>query len=148
MITNLEEESELEVFRIYKYQPFLEKRNEQLKTVLGVAPVFLKKPARVAALLFVYFIAILVFALIERELRDRMKADGIAALALYPELRNCKSPTTDVILRALDGMRRTQVLDDKGDVLKTFHDELKPAVRQALRLLRTDLSAYGITRAE
>ncbi len=57
----------------YKYQPFLEKRNEQLKTVLSVAPIYLKKPERVAGLLFVYFLAVLVLALIEREARMAMK---------------------------------------------------------------------------
>src|SRR5262249_13022091 len=35
----------------YKYQPFVEKRHEQLKSVFGVAPVWLKSPRRVAALL-------------------------------------------------------------------------------------------------
>jgi transposase len=68
MMTNDRSQSPAELLVIYKYQPFLEKRNEQLKSVLSVAPVFLKKPERVAALLFVYFLAVLIFALIEREI--------------------------------------------------------------------------------
>jgi len=64
------------VLDAYKYQPFLEKRNEQLKSVLSVAPIYLQNPKRVAALLFVYFLAVLVFALIEREARLNMKKRG------------------------------------------------------------------------
>ena len=44
-----------EVLRKYKTQPFLEKRMYTKKTVLEVAPVFLKKETRIEAMLFLYF---------------------------------------------------------------------------------------------
>jgi transposase len=53
MVTNDHSRDPKELLDVYKYQPFLEKRNEQLKSVLSVAPVFLKRPERVAALLLV-----------------------------------------------------------------------------------------------
>lgn len=87
MVTNDEQLDAKELLEIYKYQPFLEKRNEQLKSVHDVAPVFLKKPERVAALLLVYYLSMLVMALIERELRLRMKEARIDSLPLYPESR-------------------------------------------------------------
>ena len=37
-----------------KYQPFLEKRFEQLKTAFEVMPMWLKKPERITGLLFIY----------------------------------------------------------------------------------------------
>src|SRR5690606_2598399 len=95
----------------YKYQPFLEKRNEQLKSVLSVAPIHLHNPNRVAALLFVYFLAVLVFALIERDARLAMKKRGIDSIPLYPEGRPCKAPTPDGILGAFLGLRRNRLLD-------------------------------------
>ena len=52
MVTNEKERNATEILDAYKYQPFLEKRNEQLKSVLTVAPIYLKNPKRVAALLF------------------------------------------------------------------------------------------------
>ena len=143
MVTNDERLSPKELLDVYKYQPFLEKRNEQLKSVLNVAPVFLKKPERVAALLFVYFLAMLVMALIERELRLRMKDARIDSLPLYPESRLCKAPTTEVIFRAFEGIRRHQLTDRDGRVLRTFHDPLSTVAREVLALLGIDSAPFG-----
>jgi transposase len=54
LITNTTLEA-CEVLRKYKSQPFLEKRMYTKKTVLEVAPVFLKKESRIEAILFLYF---------------------------------------------------------------------------------------------
>jgi transposase len=144
MVTNVDNQSSRKILDIYKYQPFLEKRNEQLKSVLTVAPVFLKNPQRVAALLFVYFLAILLFALIERELRRRMKEEGIPHLPLYPENRPCVAPTTEVIFQAVEGVRQSRLADPDGNVLKVFHDEIPVHVKQMLRMLGVKLNAYGL----
>ena len=143
MVTNDESKSPKELLEIYKYQPFLEKRNEQLKSVLGVAPVFLKKPERVAALLLVYFLAVLVMALIERELRGRMKDARIESLPLYPESRLCKAPTMGVIFRAFEGLRRSALIGRDGQVLRTFYDPLSPVAREVLALMDIDGRAFG-----
>lgn len=143
LVTNSEAFTLEQTLRLYKYQPFLEKRHEQMKSVLDVAPVFLKKPERVASLLFVYFVALLVFALIERELRRRMKQQRVKALPLYPEARLAAAPTTDLLFSALAGVRRHRLLDAAGAELRVFYDALPPAARQALELLGIDLAAYG-----
>jgi hypothetical protein len=43
----------------------------------------------------------LVQCLIERELRLAMQRHDIKQLALYPEQRQCKKPTTELVLRLL-----------------------------------------------
>ena len=58
----------------YKYQPFVEKRHEQLKSVFGVAPMWLKNVGRVASLLWLYYVVELAGALVEREVRRQMAA--------------------------------------------------------------------------
>ena len=131
------------VLAAYKYQPFLEKRNEQLKSVLSVAPIYLQNPKRVAALLFVYFLAVLVFALIEREARLSMKKREIESIPLYPEGRPCKAPTTDGILSAFLGLRRNRLMNVEGAVVRTFHDPLPPVAALLLKLLGTKRRAYG-----
>ena len=68
LITNTELEAS-EVLRKYKSQPFLEKRMYTKKTVLEVAPVFLKKEKRIEAMLFLYFVALMIVSLIERKIR-------------------------------------------------------------------------------
>ncbi len=144
MVTNHEKLTPKELLAVYKYQPFLEKRNEQLKSVLAVAPVFLKKPERVAALLFLYFIAVLAFALIEREARQEMDRLGIDSIPLYPEERQCRAPTCDGILQAFEGLRRNDLVDAKGRVVRSFYDPLSQVAKQLLKLLRVSPIHYGI----
>ena len=57
LITNCEDLSLVEILDKYKYQPWLEKRHEQLKTVYKIAPVLLKSVTRIEGLLFVFFLA-------------------------------------------------------------------------------------------
>jgi transposase len=144
LITNSETFTLAEALGHYKYQPFLEKRHEQLKSVLGVAPVFLKKPERVASLLLLHFVALLIHALIERELRKKMAQEGIKSLPLYPEERLSKRPTAELALGPFLGFRRHRLLDATGALLRTFHDSLPPVAHQILQLLCVDPAPYQL----
>jgi transposase len=93
MITNEMTMSARDLLLAYKEQPMIEKRFAQLKTDFVVAPVLLKEVSRIQALLCVYFLALLVEALLERELRRAMEREGIASLPIYPEARGCRRPT-------------------------------------------------------
>jgi len=98
LVTNIQDAAKREVLEIYKYQPYLEKRFALTKSEYGVAPIFLKKPIRVVGLLHVYFIAIMLSALLERQVRGAMKARGIPEIAILPEARATATPTTPRIL--------------------------------------------------
>jgi len=87
-----------EILEIYKYQPYLEKRFALTKSEYGVAPVFLKKPRRVVALLHVYFVAIMLSALLERQVRSAMRRRDIAKISILPEGRSTSTPTAPRIL--------------------------------------------------
>jgi transposase len=143
LLTNDPTLTAAEVLDKYKYQPQLEKRHEQLKTELAVAPVLLKSVVRIEALLTVYFLALLIDALIERELRRAMKRTGLAALPLYPEQRLCRAPTTARVFDLLRDLHRHELLEDERRVIYTFPSELSALQRQVLHLLRVPLSAYG-----
>lgn len=143
MTSNDEDMTPTELLAAYKYQPFLEKRNEQLKSVLAVAPVFLKRPERVAALLFLYYLAVMAFALLEREIRRVMASEGIESLPLYPEGRPARSPTADLVLRNFEGVRRSELRNTEGETLKTFYDPLSDVAIQTLKLLGVPTKAYG-----
>jgi transposase len=65
--------SATEVLRTYKQQPYLEKRHSTLKTVEQVCPVYLKKPQRIEAMLFLYFVGLMIISLIERNIRNKMQ---------------------------------------------------------------------------
>jgi transposase len=145
LMTNDEELSPQAALGKYKYQPFVEKRHEQLKSVFGVAPVWLKNVGRVASLLWLYYVVELVQALVEREVRRRMEQAGLASLALYPEGRACESPTAEVVFSLLEGHRRHRLLDGEGNEVRRFHDEVSEAAQELLRLLDVDATPYGVS---
>jgi hypothetical protein len=145
LVTNDESLGVAEALAKYKYQPFVEKRHEQLKSVFGVAPVWLKSPRRVASLLWLYFVVELVQALVEREVRRQMGAQGVRRLNLYPEGRASEAPTTGLVFGALEGHRRHRLLDGHGQLLRTFHDEVAEPVQHVLELLGVDGVVYGLT---
>ncbi len=132
------------VLQAHKGQPMIEKRFEQLKTVLQIAPVFLKNEGRIEALFTLYFLALLVQALIERELRLAMKRQAIEQLPLYPEQRQCVHPTTEQVLRLFSLTQRHTLIDGDSPV-QIFDAQLTELQRQVLRLLGVPLLAYRPT---
>jgi transposase len=131
-----------EVLRAYKHQPRLERRFEQLKSVLEVMPVFLKSPRRIEALLLLYFLALLVHALIELQLRRRMAAEGLADLPLYPEERACERPTADRVLHLFADVRCHRLLSSSGICCRMFQDQLTQSQATLLRMLGMSPSRY------
>jgi len=144
LIANDAEMTAAELLAAYKWQPNLEKRHAQLKGTQLVAPVFLHHPARIEGLLCCHFIAMLVQALIEREIRRAMAAAGLRQLSLYPEDRGCAAPTAARVLEIFTGVARHHLLR-AGRLVKTFHPELTPLQRQVLDLLDIPHSVYTAT---
>jgi transposase len=120
----------LEVLGIYKDQWIVEQRHRDLKrpSPLRVRPVFLHNDDRIAALVSVVGIALLIFGLIEADLRRRLPTDQPRLPGLLPEGRAAK-PTGRNILAAFDGLAFTYTTT--GPVL----DRLTPTQRQILALL-------------
>ena len=132
----------LQVLEAHKGQPTIEKRFEQLKSVHEIAPVYLHNEARIEALFTVYFLALLVQALIERELRCAMAREKIAELPLYPERRLCRKPTTEQILRLFSLAERHTLMHD-GHAVQIFQPELTALQRRVLDPLGVPPSAFG-----
>ncbi len=142
LISNVLEMSEQEILWAYKRQPTIEKRFEQLKTDYEVAPVYLKEVRRIQALLCLYFLALLVEALVERELRHAMEREKIESLPLYPEGRPCRCPTTRRLIDVFEIVQRHTLRLGKREpvVLVT---ELSPLQRKLLKLLGVPSTDYG-----
>lgn len=130
-----------QVLETHKGQPAIEKRFEQIKTVHEIAPVFLKNPQRIEALFTLYFLALLIQALIERELRQAMQRERLKELPLYPEQRACKRPTTEQILRLFSLAERHTLLRS-GRIAQVFPAELTGLQRQVLALLGVPEDAF------
>jgi transposase len=141
LITNDEKLTGAELLKRYKAQARVEKRHEQLKTVYRVAPIFLKKATRIEALLGLYFLALLVQALIEREVRRGMARENLVGLPLYPEKRLAKAPTTNRMLEVL-GPVMVSHLREKGKHVRNFLTELTPLQKDILRLAGVPEETY------
>jgi len=141
LITNDRTLSPAQVLEAHKGQPMIEKRFEQFKTVYEIAPVFLKNEGRIEALFTLYFLALLVQALIEREQRLAMKRNNIKHLPLYPEQRHCAHPTTEQILRLFSLAARNKLIQN-GKALQTFDVEFTHLQRHVLRLLAVPEQAF------
>ena len=135
LITNCKELSLKAILEAYKFQPKLEKRHEQLKSVQNLAPVLLKNVSRIEALLFLYFIALLVHALLEREVRQGMAREGLDCLPLYPEERECKAPSTERVLAVFAPLQRRRLLK-AGREIQCFESDLGVLHRQILDLMQ------------
>ena len=141
-LTTNTKEKPIDVFKIYKYQPRIEKRHALLKSTLEVAPIWLKKNTRIEALMFLEFIAQMVAALIERELRHKMTEKKIDLLCSLPEGRGSKTPTIDQVLRLFENQNKHALYD--GDrLIKQFADPLTPVQSQILQLLSIPTAVYG-----
>lgn len=142
LLTNLPDWTAEEILDAYKRQPIIEKRFSQLKTDFRVAPVYLKDVKRIVGLLGVYFFALMVQALLERELRGAMAASEIASLPLYPENRACTHPTTRRVLDLFAPIDRHVFPSPESSSAESFTTELTPLHQQILKLLRIPTTDY------
>jgi transposase len=106
-----------DVLKRYKDQPFLEKRMYTKKTVLEVAPVFLKKVKRIEAMLFLYFVALMIVSLIERKIRMKMAKEKIEKLPILPQGMNTKKPTWNNIRYFYRNIHFSEIIRDGTSIL-------------------------------
>ena len=102
-----------EVVRMYKRQAYLEKRMYTKKSILDVAPVFLKKERRIEAVLLLYFFALMIVSLIERNIRLNMKKQKIEKLPILPQKMNTKKPTWNNIRYFCQDIHLSVILKNK-----------------------------------
>jgi transposase len=104
LVTNLDpaQADAAEILRRYKGQEVVERRYGSFKGPLAVAPLFLKDNRRIAALITVICLALLVFCLVERQVRRAIapasKLDGLWA-------HRPAKPTGRLIFAALARLR-------------------------------------------
>jgi transposase len=104
LLTNLspDEADAAEVLRRYKGQEAVERRYQAFKGPLAVAPLFIKNNRRIAAMITVICLALLIFCLVEREVRR-----AIAPAEKLDDLYTGRpaKPTGRLIFEALNPLR-------------------------------------------
>jgi len=123
-----------EVLKAYKYQPRIEKRFSQFKSFHRAAPLLFKRIDRVEANMFVFFIALMIQALLERQVRQKLKKSRCEPLKLYPEDRDAPHPTTSQILKTFEDLSSYQILCN-DQLLEEYHDQLTETHRKVIALL-------------
>jgi transposase len=105
LLTNLpaDQADPARVLLHYKGQPVIERRYGEFKGPLAVAPMFLRSNKRIAALITVICLALLIFCLIERQVR-RAIGPQRTMRGFYLEPRAVR-PTGELILTALSELR-------------------------------------------
>jgi len=120
-----------QLLRLYKDQSLVELRHRDLKGSLRVRPIFLHKDERIRALVSIVGLALLIFGLIEVDLRRRL-GDDDELRGLLPEGRAAR-PTGRNILAAFQGLSATYTRN--GLAL----DRLTATQRRILHLLSVPL---------
>jgi transposase len=134
LLTNLPADvNTTEVFLRYKDQPMVERRYSEFKGPLAVAPIFLRNNRRITALITVICLALLIFCLIEREVRRNLAPDT-EIRGFYINDRRARKPTARLILQALSELRLIPAPRGQAATIP------KPGYLQTqlLRLLRVD----------
>jgi transposase len=95
----------LDVLKVYKDQWIVEQRHRDLKQTLHVRPIFLHNDDRIHALIAVIGIALLIYGLIETDLRASLGPDTTLP-GLLPEHRDAV-PTARAVLAAFTDLHAT-----------------------------------------
>ena len=95
-----------EALAVYKSQQTVENQIRWAKVTGCVAPIFLKTPSRIAALGYVYLLAMLVRGIIQRDVRLGL-AESQRTIAGNPGQGRTQRPTAEVIFRHFDNGLQT-----------------------------------------
>jgi transposase len=107
LLTNIpaDQADAAKILKDYKGQAAVERRYGEFTGPLAVAPMFLQDNKRITALITVIALALLVFCLIERHVRQALGGDG-KMTGLYPDNRRLR-PTGRMILHHLSSLTMT-----------------------------------------
>lgn len=135
-----------QVLENYKNQPYLEKKFSTLKSVVQAVPVFLKLPHRIEAMLFLYFLALMIIALIERQIHQSMQQEQMEALPILPQKMKTPKPTWNNIryfFRSVFFFAQ----DNNDQAVATLTKGLTKLHKTILRLLKVPLNLYQINHS-
>lgn len=119
------------LLELYRRQTCVERRFRDIKGRLAVAPTFLKKPQRIAGLLFILVWALMAMALMERAARKSLK--GKPMYGLYPENRPSPAPTGKTMFECFDTLCIV-IVKHRGEITRRLAN-LTDTQRTIVRLL-------------
>ncbi len=109
-VTDRRKMSDVQMLTLYKEQKTVEIGFHWLKGPMAMGPIFLKTPERIQAMGFIFLLALLTGALIQRDLRKSLRKRG--GTVAYLGHKRTEAPTWNSILTLFDSIRATQVRID------------------------------------
>lgn len=134
--------SPVEVLQHYKEQPHLEKRFLAGKSVLEIAPIYLKSNRRIEAMMLLFYIALMIVSLIERAIRQQMAEEKIKALPIRPGRMKTEAPTWRVICQFFTPVSLAFTLRNESIILNRELKGLSELHQQVLTLLGIPIVFY------
>ena len=142
LITNDKALTPAQVLDACKRQPGSNRRHHTFKTVLRAVPVHLTSPERIDALSFCLYTALLVHALLERQLRRAATTAGLPPLPLYHENRPAPAPSGALILAGPGGIAATTTTSTGHRRPTLIPPELTGLQQQLITLLDIPPASY------
>jgi len=109
-VTDRRKMSDVQMLALYKEQKTVEIGFHWLKGPMAMGPIFLKTPERIQAMGFIFLLALLTGALIQRDLRKSLRKRG--GTVAYLGHKRTDAPTWNSILTLFDAIRATQIRID------------------------------------
>lgn len=129
-------EADRDTLSTYDEQDTVERAFRWMKHPLQFAPIFLEREDRIAALGLVYVIALMVYALIQRDARQRLKQAGTT---MPGNKRWTDNPTTEVVFRLYENLNTVSM--DGDDEAPVYVTGLNTEQVRIFDLLGIDLRA-------
>lgn len=126
-----------EFLKVYKAQAGVELNFKWAKNPAAVAPIFLNTPDRILALGFVYLVALMVYTLMERQIRKRLKEEGEVIKGNKGKTDN---PTGQVLFKNLRGI--SVAIFSIGDQIYKNTTNLTRMHEMIVSLFRFDMQIY------
>jgi transposase len=130
-----------QVLQEYKGQHKVERGHRDLKGPLAIAPIFLHKPERVAALTLICVIALQLLRLMEFNARNQLQMLNEELADLLPNRLTTSRPSAVKMLEALNSINILEVITAQGS--QFMLNKLSPLQAKLLQLLDIPLQAYS-----
>jgi len=127
--------SDADILAEWKGQHKVERCFRLVNQIFLVAPLFVKTPRRIAALVFLIMVGALVAGLIERQVRRVVAKLQQPIKGLMPEGRDTLRPTVKRLFKAFADYSLVQVKDEQGQVVESRFACLNPVQEQILKVL-------------
>jgi hypothetical protein len=134
LLTNLDpaDADTAQILIRYKGQPDVERRYGDFKGPLAVAPMFLNNNRRIAALITVICLALLVFCLVERQVRQAL-APATDLAGFYAYDNRAVRPTGRLIFHTLSRIHLRPARDDQSPMI-LIPDPIQQRLLQLLKI--------------